>query len=160
MPDEKMLRDALEACYRVVTNGVAMDKKVGSVERSKIKELGEALRHMDDPEAGVLHFVKHAEYFLPRSNMYRTLEELLNVVVEFRKVYDGEDLREVLRYTVGYIAWTLDAVENIRNKIKDQEMFKNMIEKMVHAEFRVVNLDRADYYSEKLIKWISGGEGR
>ncbi|MHA1169540.1 MAG: hypothetical protein ACTSRU_17070, partial [Candidatus Hodarchaeales archaeon] len=79
-----------ELAWGVILNGLAKekerilkkDKKWGLESKTKLKSLIEGLRQFEDPNNSILHFIKFAEYSLPRSHLDKTLIELLNAVKE------------------------------------------------------------------------------
>ncbi|MGC8913104.1 MAG: hypothetical protein ACP5LE_04105 [Thermoplasmata archaeon] len=129
--------------------------------RSKLKSIGLALSEHEDAAAGMLHFVKYAEYMLPRSGMDKTLEELLKKVGELRKSGQKPEIqREMLSHLVGYLCWSIDAYCQILTDTKAHENPENArepLKNMFSAEFTVLGIDQQEKmkdYVEKLIKYI------
>ncbi|MCK4613485.1 MAG: hypothetical protein KAU14_01680 [Thermoplasmata archaeon] len=131
--------------------------------RSKIKSLVEALRQFDDPEESVLHFVKYAEYFLPRSQMNATLNELLKAVSEIQKrEKDYERVQRQIRYLVGYAAWSMDALVNVFNDSHGENEVRERVRRMLDTEFSIVGApEKVEEYTEQIMKWYqSAGKQR
>jgi hypothetical protein len=125
------LKDILLDSWDIVVDGVAKEKKpmLGKKgkkweieSRAKIKSLDEGLQQFENAEESVLHFVKHAEYYLPRSYFNITLEKLLEKVAEIReRSRDAEEMKKQVQYLVRYVAWSLDTFENILNLSESDE---------------------------------------
>ncbi len=126
--------------------------------RSKLKNLPEALREFPDPEAAVIHFVKSASYFLPRSdsNLRDYLDLMLKKVQKIQaNENDPEKVREKIKYLIGYSNWGMDAVCNIFNLkgITDVEI-RNRLKNMIGAELKVLgSTEERDKIVNDLMKW-------
>ena len=136
--------------------------------RTKIKSLIEGIRQFDDPEMAVLHFVKYAEYFLPRSDFYKTLDTLLIMV---NRAKDREEarigrkakeiskkdpdkykkieairrketptrIREQIQYLIGYTCWSMDALCEIFTECdKSGKDVEEHIRRMIKIEFGII----------------------
>lgn len=180
--EKEEIRNILLDSWDIIINGVAKEKvrgrslleknkkRDGTVEykiesRTKIKSLNEGLRQFTDAESAVVHFVKYAEYFLPRSNLNQTLDQLL---IKIQRIRDSTDdmnkNREQIKYLIGYVAWSLDGLCNIftisdNNKLNARDEVKRMLTtelKAVGAE------DKIDDIIEPIMKWYeesgSGGD--
>ena len=126
--------------------------------RSKLKNLPEALREFEDAQASVVHFVKSASYFLPRSDASLTdfLDVLLTKVQKIQKSEsDPELVREKIRYLIGYSNWSMDAVCNIFKESQGDNEIKNRLQNMVGAELKVLGVED-DSIVDKIMKWKEG----
>lgn len=128
--------------------------------RSKLKNLPEALREFEDAQASVVHFVKSASYFLPRSDSSLTdfLDVLLTKVQKIQKSEsDPELVREKIRYLIGYSNWSMDAVCNIFKKSQGDNEIKNRLQNMVGAELKVLGVGNdSNAIVDKIMKWKEG----
>ncbi|MBU4373709.1 MAG: hypothetical protein KJ714_04565, partial [Euryarchaeota archaeon] len=112
--------------------------------RSKLKNLPESLREMEDASAGITHFVKTASYFLPRAEkggrddiiMQPFLDLLLNKVIGIQsKEKNAERAKETIKYLLGYTNWNVDAVCTIFTASKgDNNEIKRRLQTMLGAE--------------------------
>ncbi|MEM3455287.1 MAG: hypothetical protein QW735_03765 [archaeon] len=165
---------AVLGAWEIVINGVKKEeKKMLKIEekenkwniesRSKIKSINTALFEYEDPSAGLLHFVKYAEYMLPRSNLNSTLNVLLKKVAEVRKMTnDAAAQREMISHLVGYLCWSLDAFCKVledSNASQNVENARNPLKNMFEAEFSVISIPEEkknqtiNQYLDELIKW-------
>lgn len=158
------LKDILLDSWDIVVEGVARERKQmlekrekWKIEsRTKIKSLDEGLQQFENAEDAVLHFVKHAEYYLPRSDFNITLEKLLEKVAAIRKrSKDAEEMKKQVQYLVGYVAWSLDAFENILNLSKSDEDVKERVIKMIDIEFTIAGAEdvKKDRIINGLMEW-------
>lgn len=158
------LKEILLYSYELILKIPSPEKtKEGKYEipsRSKLKNLPEALREFEDPEAAVMHFVKSSSYFLPRANTKTVnftnyLKLMLEDVQKIqKKEKDPEKVREKIKYLIGYCNWGMDAVCNIFNlKITDDEI-RNRLKSMIGAELKVLgNSEEVDKIVNDLMKW-------
>lgn len=125
--------------------------------RSKLKNLTEALREFEDPEASVIHFVKSASYFLPRSDsdLQNYLDLLLKKVQKIQtNENDPEKVREKIKYMIGYSNWSMDAVCNLFVKTKDASDLKKRLQTMIGVEFKILdNSEKVDEIVDKIMAW-------
>ncbi|HEC57019.1 MAG TPA: hypothetical protein ENI32_03940 [Candidatus Syntrophoarchaeum butanivorans] len=175
--DEGWIRDVLLDAWDVVVDGVASERKQmlqpprggegkWKIEsRTKIKSLTEGLSEFEDAGGAVLHFVKYAEYYLPRSDLNSTLEKILEKVSDIRKRTDGnpEQMRRQIEHLIGYIAWSLDGFVNILNNCGDDEKaIRENLDRMLTAELSLAGAgDQKDDIVNKLVEWWKNpGRGR
>lgn len=146
MEEEGWLKDVLLDSWDIVVEGVAKERKPmlerdkkqtwEIKNRTKLKSLNEGLQQFEDAEEAVLHFVKHAEYYLPRSDFHYTLERLLEKVAAIRKrSADAAGMKKQLHYLVGYVAWSLDSFVNILNLCTTREEAEKRVKTMIDTEF-------------------------
>ena len=158
--------------------------------RTKIISLIEGLRQFDDPGMAVLHFVKYAEYFLPRSDFYKTLDVLLTVVnrakereeMRIRRKARGLDkkdpakyekikamekespprIREQIQYLIGYTCWSMDALCEIFTECnKSGNEVEDHVKRMIKIEFEIIGAtDDVDKTVEKIMNWYSSARQR
>ena len=156
--------------------------------RTKIKSMIEGLRQFDDPDMAVLHFVKYAEYFLPRSDFYKTLDVLLTMVNKakqrgeawIRHKTNGIDendpakhdkteyiikegscrIREQIQYLIGYTCWSMDALCEIFTECdKSGKDVEEHVRKMVETEFNVIGAsDRVGATVKKIMNWYASAQ--
>ena len=126
--------------------------------RSKIKSLVEALRQFEGPNDSVLHFLKYAEYYLPRSDMRDVLKELINAVDELQKMdRDPTSIQRKLQYLVGYTAWSMDALTTIFTYATNDQERADRVKKMIATEFNLIGCaERTDEYTQKVMNWYHG----
>ncbi|RJS71534.1 MAG: hypothetical protein CW694_04960 [Candidatus Syntrophoarchaeum sp. WYZ-LMO15] len=174
--DEGWIRDVLLDAWDVVVDGVASERKQmlqpprggegkWKIEsRTKIKSMIEGLSEFEDPEDAVLHFVKYAEYYLPRSDLNSTLEKILEKVSDIRKRTDGnpEQMRRQIEYLIGYIAWSLDGFVNILNNCGDDEKaIRENLDRMLETELSLAGAEnKKERIVEGLINWWKNPDDR
>jgi hypothetical protein len=157
---KEILLDSYELILKIPSPEKTKEGKYEIPSRSKLKNLPEALREFEDPEAAVMHFVKSSSYFLPRANtktenftnyLKRMLEDVQKIQ---KKEKDPEKVREKIKYLIGYSNWGMDAVCNIFNlKITDDEI-RNRLKSMIGAELKVLgNSEEVDKIVNDLMKW-------
>jgi len=136
--DEKTLKLVNEKAYELVSRLKLKDGKYDP--RSKIKSLREYRPKKDE---GITDFVKNATYLLLRSKDTKDfLQELLKVINESK----GKANRvEFLNYLIGYVAMSMDSIENLYNANK--QIFKSSISQMLEAEFG----EPKDELAEKIV---------
>ncbi len=127
--DNDALRELVIDSYDLMLSIKGLKRKGSKYEiqsRSKLKNLPESLREFEDAESSIVHFVKSAAYFLPRSdaNLNDYLDRLLDKVqIIQNSEKDPEKVREKLRYLIGYSNWNMDSVIAIFEKSEnDGEM--------------------------------------
>ena len=158
--------------------------------RTKIISLIEGLRQFDDPGMAVLHFVKYAEYFLPRSDFYKTLDVLLTMVnrakereevrirqgakgigkkdpVKYEKIEamrkeSPPRIREQIQYLIGYTCWSMDALCEIFTECdKSGKDVEEHVRRMIKIEFEIIGApDDVDNTVEKIMNWHSSARQR
>ena len=173
MGEEGWLKDVLLDSWDIVVAGVAKERKLMLEKgkkweiknRTKIKSLKEGLQQFESADDSVLHFVKHAEYYLPRSDFNCTLDILLEKVAGIRvrvheKGKDAKEMKKRIQYLVGYVAWSLDGFENILNLSKSDEEVEERVRNMVNVEFSIVGAgeEKKKEIIEGLMKWKSDAE--
>ena len=132
--------------------------------RSKLKNLPESLREMEDASAGITHFVKVASYFLPRAekgerdemSLQSFLEGLLKKVIDIQsREKDAKRARENIKYLLGYTNWNVDAVCTIFSASKGNDIeIKRRLQIMLTAELNIIGAaDRIDNLVSEIIKW-------
>lgn len=125
--------------------------------RSKLKNLPEALRELSDPEAAVMHFVKSASYFLPRSdsNLRDYLDLMLKKVQKIQSnENDPEKVREKIKYLIGYSNWGMDAVCNIFKDGSSDTEVRSRLQNMIGAELKVLgSTEERDKIVNEIMKW-------
>ncbi|MEA1985257.1 MAG: hypothetical protein U9N13_06355 [Euryarchaeota archaeon] len=132
--------------------------------RSKLKNLPEALREFEDPQSAVVHFVKSASYFLPRSD--EDLNDFLSMLLtKVRKIQDEESdpekIREKIRYLIGYSNWGMDAICNIFKKADRDDEVRNRLRNMVGAELTIVGEDKyVDKIVSEIMNWKAKADSR
>jgi len=152
--------------WDVVIGGVAADKqmlqrpkedsKKWKIEsRTKIKSLNESLQQFEDDESAVLHFVKYAEYYLPRSELNETLHKILEKVSGIQKSGVSPEVRkEQIQYLVGYTSWSLDGFVNILNISENDDEIKKNLRIMIETELSIAGVEReTDRIVNGLMKW-------
>jgi len=128
--------------------------------RTKLKTLPEALREFEDAQASVVHFVKSASYFLPRSDS--SLTDFLDMLlIKVQKIQSSESnpelVREKIRYLIGYSNWSMDAVCNIFKKTQGDHEVKRRLENMVGAELKVLGQESSSSkIVDDIMKWKEG----
>ncbi|MCW7077218.1 MAG: hypothetical protein OCU18_08085 [Candidatus Syntrophoarchaeum sp.] len=173
--DEGWIRGVLLDAWDVVVDGVASERKQmlqpprgeegkWKIEsRTKIKSLTEGLSEFEDAGDAVLHFIKYAEYYLPRSELNSTLEKILEKVSDIRKRTDGnpEQMRRQIEYLIGYIAWSLDGFVNILNNCGDDEKaIRENLDRMLTAELSLAGAEnKKERIVEGLIRWRKNSKG-
>lgn len=163
--DKNELKEILLDSYELISKIPSPQKtKEGKYEipsRSKLKNLPEALREFEDPEAAVMHFVKSSSYFLPRADTKNAkFTDYLKLMLEdVQKIQanekDPEKVREKIKYLIGYSNWGMDAVCNIFNLkgITDVET-RNRLKNMIGAELKVLeSVEEVDEIVNDLMKW-------
>lgn len=176
MEEEGWLKDVLLDSWDIVVAGVAKEwkqmlkpeKKDNKWEwkldsRTKLKSLDEGLQQFEDAEDAVLHFVKHAEYYLPRSDFNKTLEILLEKITKIRgRSKDAADMKKQIQYLVGYVSWSLDSFVNILNLSKSDQEVKKRVGTMIGLEFSIAGAEEAkkDVVINGLIDWKRVAEKR
>lgn len=174
--EEGWLKEILVYSWDVVVEGVAKERKKMLEKkwdenkkkeeweirnRTKIKSLKEGLQQFENAEDAVLHFVKHAEYYLPRSDFNITLDKLLEKVAWIREgSKEAEEIRKQVQYLVGYIAWSLDAFENILNLSKSEDEVEKRVRKMINVEFTLAEAGEEEKkrIEDGLMEWKRGVE--
>ena len=132
--------------------------------RSKVKNLPEALREMDDPAAGVTHFVKNAAYFLPRAErgegrnkdiFMPFLDLLLKKVEEYSRTgSDPEQVRKKIQYLIGYANWSADSLCFIFTSVSDRTKIQQRVTQMLNAELMLVGgADQVSPLADRILKW-------
>lgn len=160
------IKDILLDSWDVVIYGVAADnqmlqrpkgknKKWKIESRTKIKSLNGGLQQFEDDEDAVLHFVKYAEYYLPRSELNKTLYEILKKVSKIRK--SGvrlDEMKEQIQYLVGYTSWSLDGFVNILNISESDDELEENLEMMVRTELSIAGVEgETERIVNGLVKW-------
>ena len=168
MGDEKgWIKDILLDSWDVVIEGIAKEKKQmlqmpngnskkWKIEsRTKIKSLNESLQQFEDAESAVLHFVKYAEYYLPRSELNKTLHKILEKVSKIRKSgVSPEEMKEQIQYLVGYTSWSLDGFVNILNISENDDEIKKNLKMMIGTELSIAGVEReTGRIVNGLVKW-------
>lgn len=152
--------------WDVVIYGVAADKQMLQMpkgkskkwkieSRTKIKSLNGGLQQFEDAESAVLHFVKYAEYYLPRSGLNKTLYKILEKVSKIRKIgVRPEEMKEQIQYLVGYTSWSLDGFVNILNISENDDEIKKNLRTMIETELSIAGVEReTDRIVNGLLKW-------
>lgn len=132
--------------------------------RSKLKNLPESLREIEDASAGITHFVKTASYFLPRAEkggsdsiiMQPFLDLLLNKVIGIQsKEKDAKRARETIKYLLGYTNWNVDAVCTIFTASKgDNNEIKRRLQTMLGAELNIIGAaESTEKIVSEILKW-------
>lgn len=132
--------------------------------RSKLKNLPESLREIEDASAGITHFVKTASYFLPRADkggrddiiMQPFLELLLNKVIGIQsKEKNAERAKETIKYLLGYTNWNVDAVCTIFTASKgDNNEIKRRLQTMLGAELNIIGAaESTEKIVSEILKW-------
>ncbi|MFQ6119664.1 MAG: hypothetical protein ACE5KE_07240 [Methanosarcinales archaeon] len=124
--------------------------------KSKLRSLPEALREFEDPSAEVAHFVKHASYFLPRSNLNRFLDNLLEKINKIQKnTNQPEIVKEKVRYLIGYTNWGIDAILNVFNNTNSETELKQALDRMISAELEIVGASEKEKEEivNKIMEW-------
>lgn len=132
--------------------------------RSKLKNLPESLREMEDASASITHFVKTASYFLPRAEkggrdeiiMQPFLDLLLNKVIGIQsREKDAKRARENIKYLLGYTNWNVDAVCTIFTASKgDIIEIKRRLLTMLGAELSIIGAaESTEKLVSEIIKW-------
>jgi len=150
-----------ELAWGVILNGLAKekerilkkDKKWGLESKTKLKSLIEGLRQFEDPNNSILHFIKFAEYSLPRSHLDKTLIELLNAVKELREdESDPELLKKKLHYLLGYINWSIETFLNVLNS--DEKNVKENLRTILMTEGAIIDYEEGiEEKVKELIEW-------
>ena len=175
MDSEKgWIKSILLDSWDVVTEGVAKEKKQmlqmpkrdnkkWKIEsRTKIKSLNEGLQQFEDADSAVLHFVKFAEYYLPRSDLDKTLYMILRKISEIRKsVASPEERKKQIQYLIGYTSWSLDGFVNILNiSGNDRDGIQKNLEIMIRTELSIAGCEEnADGIVKKLMNWYDNAKG-
>jgi hypothetical protein len=170
--EKEEIRNILLDSWDIIINGVAKErkkmlkwrgKKWDIESRTKIKSLNEGLRQFTDAESAVVHFVKYAEYFLPRSDLNQTLEQLLLKIQRIRDSTDDmEKNREQIKYLIGYAAWSLDGLCNVFT-ISDNNKLdtRTEVKRMLTTELKVVGAEnKIDSILEPIMKWYEESKPR
>ncbi|WP_367343813.1 hypothetical protein [Methanomethylovorans sp.] len=156
-----LLLDSYELIYKIPP---PKPPKYEVQSRSKLKNLPEALRESSDPEAAVMHFVKSASYFLPRSdsNLRDYLDLLLKKVQKIQKSdSDPEKVREKIKYLIGYSNWGMDAVCNIFKDGSSDKEVRARLQNMVGAELKILeSTEERDKIVNDLMEWKASAESR
>ena len=176
MEEEGWLKDVLLDSWDIVVAGVAkewkqmlkLEKKDNRREwkldsRTKLKSLDEGLQQFEDAENAVLHFVKHAEYYLPRSDFNKTLELLLDKISKIReRNKDAAQIKKQIQYLVGYVSWSLDSFVNILNLSKSDNELEERVRNMINLEFSIAGAEEAkkDVVVNGLMGWKRLAENR
>jgi len=132
--------------------------------RSKLKNLPESLREIEDASAGITHFVKTASYFLPRADkggrddiiMQPFLELLLQKVIGIQsREKDAKRARENIKYLLGYTNWNVDAVCTIFTASKgDIIEIKRRLQTMLGAELNIIGASESvEKIVSDILKW-------
>lgn len=172
MDSEKgWIKGILLDSWDVVIYGVAADKqmlqrpkgksKKWKIEsRTKIKSLNGGLQQFEDDESAVLHFVKYAEYYLPRSELNKTLYKILEKVSKIRKSgVSPEEMKEQIQYLVGYTSWSLDGFVNILNISENDAEIKKNLRTMIETELSIAGVEgETDRIVNGLVKWYDNAK--
>ena len=154
------IKRALVDAWEIVVDGVAQEEKNPLKKekehpkwtidrRTKIRSLIEGLRQFENPSDSVTHFVKYAEYTLPRSDFNRTLEVILKKINEMRdKIKDPKELQEQIKYTIGYLCWSLDGLCNVLTVAEKSNLDESNVKKELDSM-----LSKVEVYLDKLMKW-------
>ena len=168
------IKDVLLDSWDVVIKGMAKEKKQmlqmpkgdnkkWKIEsRTKIKSLNEGLQQFEDAGSAVLHFVKFAEYYLPRSDLNKTLYMILEKISEIRKSGVGpEEMKEQIQYLVGYTSWSLDGFVNILNiSGNDHDEIQKNLEIMIRTELSIAGCEeKTDRIVKELMDWYGKAKG-
>lgn len=159
------LKELVLSSYDLMLSIQDMDRNYVIQSRTKLKNLPEALREFDDASSSVIHFVKSASYFLPRSDakMNAYLTKLLESVKRIQdNENDPERVKEMIRYLIGYSNWSMDAVCNIFKKSEDDGEIRNRLKTMVGAELKMLDgEEHVDEIVSRIMKWKqSAGQRR
>ncbi len=130
--------------------------------RTKIKNLGMALRQFDNPKASFLHFIKYATYSLPRSRLHigdtDFLTQLLKAIQDIENnAQPNSDYKheiEQLHYLTGYASWTMDSLVIIFSSISETEI-NDAVKRMLETEFAIINEPFPTDINDKIIKWYN-----
>jgi hypothetical protein len=134
--------------------------------RSKLKNLPEALREMDDPSAAITHFVKNASYFLPRAErgkgtergFDKILSRLLERVNEYVKQERAapERARRKIQYLIGYLNWGADSICALMTATDpDVKEFERRLHTMLTAELAIVGGETdVDGLQKRIMAWV------
>ena len=175
MDSEKgWIKGILLDSWDVVTEGVAKEKKQmlqmpkkdnkkWKIEsRTKIKSLNEGLQQFEDADSAVLHFVKFAEYYLPRSDLDKTLYMILKKISEIRNSgASPEERKERIQYLIGYTSWSLDGFVNILNISENDDEIKSNLEMMVRTELSIAGVEgETERIVNGLVKWYDNAKKR
>ncbi len=168
---EEVARKSVEYGYRIITEGLANDKKRNNSlvrwsgnkyeleGRNKLKGLIEPLRTFENKEEALVHFSKYLAYALPRSDMNRTRDVILQIENEINETVDDADTRwEMMRLTIGYLNWTVDSILSLAGDYKgDKIAFKEHLEEMVKGD----GIEDVDETVRKIFAWRgTWNEGR
>ena len=154
------LKNVLLGSYDLVVRA-PWEKKYEIKSRTKIKSLIESLRQFDEADKAVLHFVKYAEYFLPRSKLHQMLDVLLEKVSEIRQSTErSENMREQIQYLIGYSCWSMDALcELFKECDKSGKDVEEHVRRMVETEFGVIGAsDHSDATVKKIMNWHASAQ--
>ncbi len=160
--EKSELRELVIDSYNLMLSIKGLNKKYEIQSRSKLKNLPEALREFEDPTASVVHFVKSAAYFLPRSDakLNAYLDKLLEIVQKIQNS-DGnpERIKEKIRYLIGYSNWSMDSVLFIcKNGNSDVDIEKRL-KNMIGSELQIVGAqDDTDMLVKRIMDWKNGGK--
>jgi hypothetical protein len=139
--------------------------------RSKLKNLPEALREMQDPSAAVTHFVKNAAYFLPRaergSRMDSGFDKILTGLLERVSLYskqekDPEQVRRKIQYLIGYLNWGADSICVLMTATDpDVNELERRLRTMLSAEFAIIGAEPdLERVKKSVMGWVlSEGPG-
>jgi hypothetical protein len=128
---------------------------------TKLKALLASTQMHENPEDAVMHFIKYAEYYLPRSMFENTLRVILEKIPGLRKKYEGapQDLLTHIKYMLGYLAWDVEAYCNVLTYAgNDPNKVKEELRKMFAAEFSVLGDEKnklEEYVSKLFSLWKS-----
>jgi hypothetical protein len=155
------LKELVLSSYDLMLSIEDLNKNYVIQSKSKLKNLPEALREFDDASSSIVHFVKSAAYFLPRSDakLNTYLTQLLDSVRKIQeKENDPERVKEKIRYLIGYSNWSMDAVCYIFTKSENDADIRMRLKNMVGAELKMLDSDEhidevVDEVVNKLMKW-------
>jgi hypothetical protein len=158
------LKELVLSSYDLMLSIEDLDKNYMVQSRSKLKNLPESLREFEDARSSVVHFVKSAAYFLPRSDakLNKYLTQLLISVNKIQNSqHDPEKVREMIRYLIGYSNWSMDSVCTIFKKAGDDTEVRKRLKTMVAAEMDIVGgSEHVDNIVNNIMKWKAGADGR
>ncbi len=161
------LKKVLQDSYDLLIDGIIKDAhlkktKEGKYEiesRTKLKSLVEAIRQHDKPEDSVLHFIKYAEYFLPRSKFYETLGVLLEKIKDTKERNENKETIKIeIQYVIGYALWAVDALCNIFKESKNNEEVRRHVKMMLDTEFEIAEMKDEDKKSkivDAIFEWYN-----
>lgn len=151
------LKELVLSSYDLMLSIQDLNRNYDIQSRTKLKNLPEALREFEDASSSVVHFVKSASYFLPRSDakMNAYLTKLLESVQRIQeKEKDPEKVKEKIRYLIGYSNWSMDSVCNIFKRSDDDSDVRRRLKIMIDAEMKILDGDEhVDEIVNNIMKW-------